>query len=139
MLRRNYVLTDRAAADLREARTWSRARWGQTLTDKYFDDLHDGAQFIAQSRAALKERNTLAGGTSLLLYLVREHYLVYEPLNEQVIAIVAVIRAGRDIPAILQKWALPIRQELAQIRAKIVRGDIAVSTKTSRKARRKKK
>lgn len=139
MLRRNYVLTERAAADLREARTWSRARWGEALTDQYFDDLHNGAQFIAHNHSALKERNTLAGGTSLLLYLVREHYIVYEPLSEQLIAVVAVIRAGRDIPQILQKWALPIRQELAAIRARIALGEIAVSTKAPRKARRKKK
>lgn len=139
MPRRSYALTERAAADLRDARVWSRARWGKALTDKYFDDLHDGAQFIAHHQTTLKTRNALAGGTSLLLYLVREHCLVYEPRSEQLIAIVAVIRAGRDVPAILQKWALPIRQALAEIRAKITRNEIAVSPKVPGKAPRKKK
>jgi hypothetical protein len=54
-------------------------------------------------------------------YPVREHYIVYEPLGPRFI--VAVIRQGRDIPAILQKWAAPVRRELIEIRGKIERGE----------------
>lgn len=43
MRRKSYVLTTRAAADLAEARIWSRARWGKELTNRYFEDLHEGA------------------------------------------------------------------------------------------------
>jgi plasmid stabilization system protein ParE len=39
MPRKRYILTDRAASDLREARAWLRARWGKDLTNRYFDDL----------------------------------------------------------------------------------------------------
>ncbi|MGH8240225.1 MAG: type II toxin-antitoxin system RelE/ParE family toxin, partial [Steroidobacteraceae bacterium] len=116
MRRARYVLTARAAADLREARAWSRARWGTQLTRRYFDDLHEGAQFVAENHSALRGRQELAGGTALLMYPVREHYLVYEPLGERFIAVVAVIRQGRDIPAILQRWAASIRRELIEIR-----------------------
>lgn len=35
MPRKSYVLATRAAADLREARVWSRARWGKDLTNRY--------------------------------------------------------------------------------------------------------
>ena len=52
------------------------------------------------------------------LYPVREHYIVYEPLREKLSAIVAVIRQRRDVPAILQKWAAPIRRELTQTHGK---------------------
>lgn len=138
MRRTRYVLTARAAADLREARAWSRARWGKELTRRYFDDLHRGAQFIAESQSALRGRQEFSGGTALLVYPVREHYLVYEPLGERFIAIVAVIRQGRDIPAILQKWATPIRHELIEIRARMERGEIAVAARFPAKARRKK-
>lgn len=138
MRRTRYVLTARAAADLREARAWSRARWGKELTRRYFDDLHKGAQFVAGNQSALRRRQELAGGTALLIYPVREHYLVYEPIGERFIAIVAVIRQGRDIPAILQKWAAPIRRELTEIRARIERGEIALPTQSAAKARRKK-
>ena len=130
---KSYLLTARAAADLREARAWSRARWGKELTNRYFDDLHEGAQYIAENHASFRDRHELAGGTALLLYPVREHYIVYEPLAPRLIAIVAVIRQGRDIPAILQKWAAPIRRELMEIRDRIARGEIRGPPRSRRK------
>ncbi|MBX3695807.1 MAG: type II toxin-antitoxin system RelE/ParE family toxin [Steroidobacteraceae bacterium] len=139
MRRKSYVLTARAAADLHEARAWSRARWGGQLTNRYFQDLHEGAQYIAQRHASIRGRHELAGGTSLLLYPVREHYLVYEPLAPGIIAIVAVIRQGRNIPAILQKWAAPIRRELIEIRGRIERREISLPARRVPKPRYRKK
>jgi len=136
--RKSYVLTARATADLREARAWSRARWGKELTNRYFEDLHEGAQYIAQNHASFRDRHELAGGTALLLYTVREHYIVYEPLAPGFIAILAVIRQGRDIPAILQKWAAPIRREVTEVRGMIERGEIRPPSRSAPKARRKK-
>ena len=92
MRRARYVLTARAAADLREVRAWSRARWGKELTSRYFDDLHEGARFIAENQSALRRRQELSGETGLLVYPVRAHYIMYEPLAERFIAVVAVIR-----------------------------------------------
>lgn len=137
MRRRSYVLTARAAADLNEARVWSRARWGKELTNRYFEDLHEGAQYIAENHASFRGRHELAGGTALLLYPVREHYIVYEPLAARFIAIVAVVRQGRDIPAILQKWAAPIRREMIEIRGKIKRGEIRIPSRRAQPRRKK--
>lgn len=137
MRRRSYVLTARAAADLNEARVWSRARWGKELTNRYFEDLHEGAQHIAENHASFRDRHELAGGTALLLYPVREHYIVYEPLAARFIAIVAVVRQGRDIPAILQKWAAPIRREMIEIRGKIKRGEIRIPSRRVQPRRKK--
>jgi plasmid stabilization system protein ParE len=136
--RKSYALTARAAADLTEARAWSRARWGKELTNRYFEDLHEGAQYIAENYASFRDRQDLAGGTALLLYPVREHYIVYEPLGPRFIVVVAVIRQGRDIPAILQKWAAPIRRELIEIRGQIERGEIRIASRSTRPTRRKK-
>jgi len=119
MPRGRYVLTARAAQDLREARAWSLARWGKPLTDQYFADLHAGAQLISDNHASLRKRDELAAGTGLFLYPVREHYIVYEPIDANCTVIVAVIRQGRDVPSILRKWGLQIRTELAEIRARI--------------------
>lgn len=135
--RRSYVLTARAELDLREARAWSRARWGKELTDRYFDDLHEGAQYVAENHASLRHRHDLAGGSALLVYPIREHYIVYEPLREGFIAIVAVIRQRRDVPAILQKWAAPIRRELVKIRSKVERGEIRGGTARPKPRRKK--
>lgn len=138
MRRKSYVLTARAAADLSEARVWSRARWGKELTNRYFEDLHEGGRYIAENYAAFRDRQELAGGTALLLYPVREHYIVYEPLGPGFIAIVAVVRQGRDIPAILQKWAAPIRRELLEVRGRIEHGEIRIVSQRAPQPRRKK-
>ena len=138
MAGKHYLLTARAAADLREARRWSLARWGKVLTDRYFDDLHAAAQHIAENQESLRSRDELTAGTALLLYPVREHYIVYEPLSDRLIALVAVIRQERDVPAILQKWAAPIRRELADIRAAIRNGEIVMPTQQSSSVPRKK-
>ena len=108
------------------------------MTNRYFEDLHEGAKHIAENHASFRDRHELAGGTALLLYPVREHYIVYEPLATSLIAIVAVIRQGRDIPAILQKWAAPIRRELIEIRSKIEKGEIRAPSRSAPKSRRKK-
>lgn len=136
--RRFYVLTARAEADLHEARAWSRARWGKDLTNRYFEDLHEGAQYIAENYTSFRARHELAGGMTLGIYAVREHYIVYEPLAPPFIAIVAVIRQGRDIPAILEKWAAPIRRELLEVRGMIERGEVRVPSRSARQPRRKK-
>ncbi|MFO1467520.1 MAG: hypothetical protein U1F35_13965 [Steroidobacteraceae bacterium] len=51
----------------------------------------------------------------------------------------AVIRQGRDIPAILQKWSMPIRKELIAIRGKIERGDISLPGRRRPTPRHRKK
>ena len=72
------------------------------------------------------------------MYAVREHYIVYQPLAERFIAVVAVIRHGRDIPAILEKWSVPIGHELIEIRATVAGGEIAWPTRSAASPRRKK-
>ena len=105
MRRKSYLLTARAAADLREARAWLRARWGKGLTDAYFEDLHECAQCIAEDHASLPDRHELADGTALLLFPVREHCIVYEPLAPRLIAIVAVIRQSDQlVPGFRSHW-----------------------------------
>ena len=126
MASKRYVLTLRAANALREARAWSRARWGKSLTHRYFEDLHKGAHYLAENSDRLRVRNELLGDSPLHVYPIREHHLVYEPLNSNVIAVVAVIRQGRDLPAILRKWAGSIRRELADVRSRIERGEIKI-------------
>jgi hypothetical protein len=49
---------------------------------------------MAEHHASLRGRHDLAGGTALLLHAVREHYLVYEPLDEQHVVIVAASASG---------------------------------------------
>ncbi|NEN95733.1 MAG: type II toxin-antitoxin system RelE/ParE family toxin [Moorea sp. SIO3I7] len=116
MTRKNYLLTPTARRHLREAKAWSRARWGNELTKQYFHDLEKAAQFIALNHQKVAKRQELTGDSSLCLYPVREHYIVYEPLGEKRIAIAAFIRMGRDIPTLLSKHAVTLKEELTELR-----------------------
>ena len=51
----------------------------------------------------------------LKIYPVREHYLVYVPINSNCIAIVALIRQTRDVPAILNANSFMINRQLREI------------------------
>jgi hypothetical protein len=114
----SYVLTPTARRHLREAKTWSLARWGAKLTEQYFHDLHKAAQHIAEQHQLYAERKSLTGESGLGLFPVREHYIVYEPLTPKKIVIVDFIRQGRDIPALLSRYAPMFRRELEKIRKK---------------------
>jgi plasmid stabilization system protein ParE len=110
--RKSYILTETAASDFREARRWSVARWGKKRTRSYFQQLHDDADYIATHQPAIAAREDLLGNTDLGVYPVGEHYLVYVPMNDTQIVIVALIRQTRDVPAILKANNFQIHRRL---------------------------
>lgn len=122
--KRHYVLTATAEQDFREARRWSRSRWGLELTRQYFIDLHEGAEWIARNQQSLPVRDDLAGTSGLGVYPVREHYIVYVPIRKHRIVIVALIRQSRDAPAILAANGYLIRRQLKEIFDKLNLGAI---------------
>ena len=111
-----YVLTPTAKQHLREAKAWSLARWGSELTTKYFDDLEKTAVYLAKNYKKLTKRKDLTGNSELGIYPIREHYIVYVPYGKEKIAIVSIIRQGRDIPALLSKHSFLIHRELSKIK-----------------------
>ena len=113
--RKHYILTETAEQDLRDAKAWSLKRWGADLTRQYFEDLHKGAEYIAQNHRSLRERDDLTGDTGLCVHPVREHYVVYTPIDTDKIIIVALIRQTRDVPGILKTHSYKIRRELNEI------------------------
>lgn len=110
--RRSYVLTETAARDFREARRWSKARWGDRTTRSYFQKLHNGAEYLAAHQTAISHREELTENSNLEVYPVGEHFLVYVPLDKTQIAIVALIRQIRDVPALLQANRFQIQRAL---------------------------
>ncbi len=111
-----YYLTPTARRHLREAKAWSIARWGTQLTEEYFHALDTAANDLAKNWKTYRSREELSGGTGLLLCPVREHYLIYEPINGHQIVIVAVLRQSMDIPSILNKGKHVIVRELEAFR-----------------------
>lgn len=109
---RGYVLSPTARNHLREAKRWSLERWGRKLTEAYFSDLDASARKIAANYNSLPSRIDLTGDAILHAYPAREHVLIYVPLETGQIAIVAVIRQGRDLPRVFAQYRFTIRKEL---------------------------
>lgn len=117
--KKNYILTQKAALDFRQAKIWSISRWGKDLTTQYLNDLHQGAEFIALNLPSLPEKGYLTGMAELGIYAVKEHYIIYVPISKKRIVIVALIRQTRDVPAIIKANNYIIRRELRKILGKI--------------------
>ncbi|MFT4925087.1 MAG: plasmid stabilization system protein ParE [Phenylobacterium sp.] len=110
--KRHYILTETAQRDFREAKKWSMSRWGKALTKQYFSSLHQTAEQLGQRQNSFTK---ITDDTGLKVYPVREHYLVYLPLDKELIAIVSLIRQTRDVPAIIEANEFAIRRELKEI------------------------
>lgn len=113
--KRHYILTKTAERDFRQAKTWSLSRWGKALTRKYFEDLHNGAEYIAGNLLTIQAKDHLTGDTGLNVYSVREHYIVYVSTGSDKIIIVALIRQIRDVPNILKANHFVFKRELKEI------------------------
>lgn len=116
MTEASYTLTPTARRHLREAKAWSLARWGEDLTKDYFHELEKTALFIAGNHAKFAKGKDTGEAKELGIYPARAHYIVYLALSHNKTVIVDIIRQGRDIPALLSKYALSIQRELKQIR-----------------------
>lgn len=111
----NYVLSPTARNQLREAKRWSLERWGPELTQVYFSELDAAACKLAINHNSLPSRTDLTGDALLHAYRVREHFLIYVPIDKGRIAIVAVIRQGRNLPEIIARYRYTIARELAKL------------------------
>lgn len=116
---RYYTLTKTAAKDFRQAKQWLLSRWGKEQTKRYFADLHRGAEYIAQNQQTIAARDHLTAQTGLGIYPLREHYIIYLPIEEQLIIVVALIRQVCDVPAILQSNQYRVLREIKAIKTKL--------------------
>lgn len=114
-LNKNYVLTRLAEQDFREAKKWSMQRWGSKLTKQYFLTTHDITEKIGQKTSQYHTKEELAGDTGLCIHAVKEHYLVYVPVSDKKIIVVALIRQTRDVPSILKTHTRRIKNEVERI------------------------
>jgi len=122
--KKNCILTETAERDFRQAKQWLLSRWGKELTATYFKDLHQAAEYVALNNHSLPEKDYLTGTAELGVYAVREHYMIYLPVNKTQIVIVALIRQIRDVPAIIKANNYIFRRELKKIRNAIEKGKI---------------
>jgi len=97
---------------------------GPTAYSAIFQRLTPGGGVCRHELPSLSNRDDLSGDTGLPVHPVREHYLVYLPVADQHIVIVAVVRQSRDVPEILGRAEFMIRREVMEIRGKIEHGEL---------------
>jgi plasmid stabilization system protein ParE len=112
-LPRNYFLSPTAIKHLRGHKRWSLEQFGYDTTKKYFQDMDKGFQYIADNYERFPSRSELTGDSGLSIYPVREHYVVFVPMNDG-IHIADVLGQAQDIPNILRENAAIFQHELAQ-------------------------
>ena len=71
-----------------------------------------GFQYIADNYERFPARAEFTGESGLSVYPVREHYVVYVPMDDGV-HIAAVLGRAQDIPNILTENILSFQRELA--------------------------
>lgn len=120
----HYILTQTAEQDFRAARQWSMSRWGKALTVQYLTDVHERAESIAQNPERFPSKEHISNTAELNVYPIREHYLIYVPIRDKRIVIVALIRQTRDVPAILDANGFTIQRQLKETLEKLSRNDI---------------
>jgi plasmid stabilization system protein ParE len=110
-LPRNYFLSPTTISHLRDHKKWSLDKFGHATTKKYFQDLDKGFQYIADNYERFPKRSELTGESGLSIYPVREHYIVYVPMKDD-IHIADVLGQVQDIPNILNENAATFQREL---------------------------
>ena len=113
---RTCFLSPHAIGHLRNHKKWSLERFGHATTKKYFQDMDEGFQYIADNYERFPSRFELAGESGLSIYPVREHYVVFVPMSDG-IHIADVLRQTQDIPNILSDNAAIFQGDIAQFKS----------------------
>jgi len=111
----SYFLSPTAINQLRDHKKWSLAKFGRAVTKKYFQDIDKALQYIADNYKSFPIRPELTGESGLSIYPIREHYVIYVPMNNN-IHIAAVLRQTQDVPNIINEGAAIFQREIAQYR-----------------------
>ena len=79
---------------------------------------------VARNHRSLPKKGYLTGTTGMGVHAVREHYIVYVPIDEKSIVIVALMRQSRNVPAVLRANDFMIRRQLQEIFERLNQGKI---------------
>lgn len=124
--KRKYLLTETAVRNFIEAKHWSKKRWGTKLTTAYFKAIENCANDLADRGFTLTTSEEMTSSKELLVWPVKEHYLVYLPVRKGLIIIVALIRQSRDVPSIVASNSFSIQRNVRDIYGLLESGDISL-------------
>jgi plasmid stabilization system protein ParE len=95
-----YVLTRRAAMDLRDIRAFSRAQWGAATAQRYMADLYRVLARIAEIPELGEARQYRSA--PFLMIPARQHVIVYDRVPVGVV-VLTVLHQARDIEGIIAR------------------------------------
>lgn len=99
-MKKSYVLTKSAEADLREIIRYSLEQWGAVQCSSYIADIEQKAEALATGKAAFKEMDALM--SNLRVVLSGKHYIFCLPQNNGPAIILAILHEKMDVVARLK-------------------------------------
>jgi plasmid stabilization system protein ParE len=110
---KHYLLTQTAANDFRRAKAWSLKRWGKENTTSYFQHIENIANELGKQ--TLLAKTDVLDVDNLSIWPIKEHYLVYIPLDNELIAIVGLFRQTQDLTSIIQNNSFAFKHQFAKL------------------------
>ena len=110
-----FLLTRKAALDLRRIHTRSRREWGDDVADQYLADLY-AAMGVAAANPE-KGRWRQYRSAPFLMVPARQHFVIYD-LVPQGIAVLTVQHQVRDIASLIAELTPAFHTEVAWLKRK---------------------
>ncbi len=90
-----YDLTNKANEDLDNIWNYSYEEWSEEQADKYYFELIDCCQFLADNPAFGKKYMEIEN--ELIGYLINKHIIFYQKITSENILIVRVLHSSMDL------------------------------------------
>lgn len=99
-MKKSYVLTKSAEADLREITRYTLEQWGAAQCRTYIADLEQKAESLATGKGLFKEMNAIM--PNLRVALSGKHYIFCLPKQNAPAVILAILHERMDVVARLK-------------------------------------
>lgn len=103
------LLTERAINDLRAIESFSVERWGETVADRYLDDIEASLSRCSQNPGLLVSRSELS--PRLKFYVVNKHLLVCD-VTDECIVVLTIAHSSPDLLTRLEDLEPTLKAEV---------------------------
>lgn len=90
-----YYLTNKANDDLDKIWEYTFDEWSETQADKYYFEILDGCQFIAENQNLGKIYSEIEN--NLFGYFINKHIIFYQKISEFEILVVRILHTKMDL------------------------------------------
>lgn len=108
-----YLLTRRAARDLRDIHARSATAWGKARADRYLADIYTVFGRIAENPTLGRLRARRSA--PFLMVAAGRHFIVYDRIGDRVV-VITVLHQARNIERIIADMGLDFLAEIEALR-----------------------